>query len=177
MPRECLKIIESKSKVRQPRNKAVVAKMSYKLLPPRQVSLSSELKDKLIKGPAPQTHGVSKTDFEDYVTSQRCSDEKLQNQGQNLQSQMGQFTDMLSKFVTVLIQLLLPSGTLLDTMPSANNEAPKTSNLLLFNSISEIKDLSPCSSVVTPIPKASIPYPSRRNDERARKKQRQNERI
>ncbi|GKA32028.1 hypothetical protein Tco_0718395 [Tanacetum coccineum] len=28
MPRECLKIIESKSKVRQSRNKAVVAKMS-----------------------------------------------------------------------------------------------------------------------------------------------------
>ncbi|GJV40548.1 hypothetical protein Tco_1418988 [Tanacetum coccineum] len=122
MPRECLKIIESKSKVRQPRNKAVVAKMSYKLLPPRQVSLSSELKDKLIKGPAPQTHGVSKTDFEDYVTSQRCSDEKLQNQGQNLQSQMGQFTDMLSKFVTVLIQLLLPSGTLLVTLLQPKEE-------------------------------------------------------
>ncbi|GJV47140.1 hypothetical protein Tco_1437352 [Tanacetum coccineum] len=45
MPRECLKIIESKSKVRQPRNKAVVAKMSTSCSTPAVSSDVAELKD------------------------------------------------------------------------------------------------------------------------------------
>ncbi|GJR98230.1 reverse transcriptase domain-containing protein [Tanacetum coccineum] len=45
MPRECLKIIESKSKVRQSRNKAVVAKMSTSSSTPAISSDVAELKD------------------------------------------------------------------------------------------------------------------------------------
>ncbi|GJT19156.1 hypothetical protein Tco_0877862 [Tanacetum coccineum] len=45
MPRECLKIIESKSKVRQSRNKAVVAKMSTSSSTPAVSSDVAELKD------------------------------------------------------------------------------------------------------------------------------------
>ncbi|GJS77818.1 reverse transcriptase domain-containing protein [Tanacetum coccineum] len=45
MPRECLKIIESKSKVRQPRNKAVVAKMSTSSSTQAVSSDVAELKD------------------------------------------------------------------------------------------------------------------------------------
>ncbi|GJX68996.1 reverse transcriptase domain-containing protein [Tanacetum coccineum] len=52
------------------------------------------------QGPAPQTHGVSKTDFERYVTANDAVLRNMQNQGQNLQSQMANLTDMLSKFVT-----------------------------------------------------------------------------
>ncbi|GKG34347.1 hypothetical protein Tco_0437043, partial [Tanacetum coccineum] len=53
------------------------------------------------QGPAPQTHGVSKTDFERYVTTNDAVLRNMQNQGQNLQSQMANLTDMLSKFITV----------------------------------------------------------------------------
>ncbi|GJR04375.1 hypothetical protein Tco_0527359 [Tanacetum coccineum] len=45
MPQECLKIIESKSKVRQSRNKAVVAKMSTSSSTPAISSDVAELKD------------------------------------------------------------------------------------------------------------------------------------
>ncbi|GJX20877.1 reverse transcriptase domain-containing protein [Tanacetum coccineum] len=45
MPRECLKIIESKSKVRQSRNKVVVAKMSTSSSTPAISSDVAELKD------------------------------------------------------------------------------------------------------------------------------------
>ncbi|GJY46772.1 reverse transcriptase domain-containing protein [Tanacetum coccineum] len=61
MPRECLKIIESKSKVRQSRNKAVVAKVSTSSSTPAVSSDVTELKDmvrallldKKNQGPAP----------------------------------------------------------------------------------------------------------------------------
>nr|GFD08335.1 hypothetical protein [Tanacetum cinerariifolium] len=45
MPRECLKIIESKSKVRQSRTKAVVAKVSTSSSTPAISSDVAELKD------------------------------------------------------------------------------------------------------------------------------------
>ncbi|GJS20793.1 reverse transcriptase domain-containing protein [Tanacetum coccineum] len=199
MPRECLKIIESKSKVRQPRNKAVVAKMStssstqavssdvehsktatnsniyhdniqeyvsqaaaanfnqansgYR---PPMVSNQNQIRPPGFppiqnphannqnnfnrgnnfnqnrgnnfnqgqiyrppvnqpvahQGPAPQTHGVSKTDFERYVTANDAVLRNMQNQGQNLQSQMANLTDMLSKFVTANTASTSGSGTL-----------------------------------------------------------------
>ncbi|GKA46903.1 reverse transcriptase domain-containing protein [Tanacetum coccineum] len=49
MPRECLKIIESKSKVRQSRNKAVVAKMSTSSSTQAVSSDVAELKDMIIQ--------------------------------------------------------------------------------------------------------------------------------
>ncbi|GKB15023.1 hypothetical protein Tco_0848946, partial [Tanacetum coccineum] len=58
MPRECLRIIESKSKVRNSRNKAVVAKANDAVM------------------------------------------RNMQTQGQNMQNQLTNLTDMLSKFVT-----------------------------------------------------------------------------
>ncbi|GJW11176.1 reverse transcriptase domain-containing protein [Tanacetum coccineum] len=201
MPRECLKIIESKSKVRQSRNKAVVAKMSTSSSTPAVSSDVAELKDMVRalildrknqtpasapvkaveqscvtcggghsyqncpatnsniyhdniqeipwknsqnnfnqgnnfnqnrgnnfnqgqiyrppvnqpvahQGPAPQTHGVSKTDFERYVTANDAVLRNMQNQGQNLQSQMANLTDMLSKFVTANTASTSGSGTL-----------------------------------------------------------------
>ncbi|GJU21210.1 hypothetical protein Tco_1154552 [Tanacetum coccineum] len=63
-------------------------------------------------GPAPQTHGVSKTDFERYVTANDALLRNMQNQGQNLQSQMANLTDMLSKFVTANTASTSGSGTL-----------------------------------------------------------------
>ncbi|GJS58975.1 hypothetical protein Tco_0653759 [Tanacetum coccineum] len=135
------------------------------------------------QGLAPQTHGVSKTDFERYVTANDAVLRNMQNQGQNLQSQMANLTDMLSKFVTANTASTSGSGTLPGntvTNPKedlkghdapANNEAPKTSNLLLFKIQSVITNPEPnVAPVVTPVPKASIPFPSRRNDERRKEK-------
>ncbi|GJR25686.1 reverse transcriptase domain-containing protein [Tanacetum coccineum] len=64
------------------------------------------------QGPAPQTHGVSKTDFERYITANDAVLRNMQNQGQNLQSQMANLTDMLSKFVTANTASTSGSGTL-----------------------------------------------------------------
>nr|GEY61558.1 reverse transcriptase domain-containing protein [Tanacetum cinerariifolium] len=61
LPRECLKIIKSKSKVRQSRAKAVVAKVNQALV---------------YQAPILQTQRVSQTDFKSYV---KANDEILRN--------------------------------------------------------------------------------------------------
>ncbi|GKF47390.1 hypothetical protein Tco_0137192 [Tanacetum coccineum] len=129
------------------------------------------------QGHAPQTHGVSKTDFERYVTA---NDAVLRNmqyqdknlQGQNLQSQMANLTDMLSKFVTANTASLLPVLELfLDTMPSANNGSTEGVQPPVVQIQSRNLNPEPnVAPVVTPIPKASIPFPSRRNYERRKEK-------
>ncbi|GJU28868.1 reverse transcriptase domain-containing protein [Tanacetum coccineum] len=224
MPRECLKIIESKSKVRQSRNKAVVAKISTSSSTPAISSDVAELKDMVRpalildrktkpsslahQGPAPQTHGVSKTDFERYVTANDAVLRNMQNQGQNLQSQMANLTDMLSKFVTANTASTSGSGTLpgntvtnpkedlkgittrsgvtiqgpktvnhdtevtKDTMPPANNGSTED----VQPPVVQIQSRNPNPEPnVSPVPKASIPFPSRRNDER--RKEKANEQI
>ncbi|GJU18411.1 reverse transcriptase domain-containing protein [Tanacetum coccineum] len=156
MPRECLRIIESKSKVRNSRNKAVVAKVSSNSstpgISPDVAALTTEvselknlMKTMLIdkqKAQAPATvkaveqscvtcggtnfnqnrgsnfnqgqvyqpptiqtlvyqappqlmQGVSKTDFENYVKAKDAYT-NMQNQGQGLQNQMTNLTEMLS---------------------------------------------------------------------------------
>nr|GEZ76559.1 reverse transcriptase domain-containing protein [Tanacetum cinerariifolium] len=107
MPRECLKIIESKSKV----NQAPV-----------------------YQAPIPQTQRVSQLDFESYVkandavlrnmqsqgqsTQNQC--QNIQNQNQNLQNQMATLTDMMSK----LISANTASSSGLGTLPVAPVSAP-----------------------------------------------------
>ncbi|GJV59040.1 RNA-directed DNA polymerase, eukaryota [Tanacetum coccineum] len=131
----------------------------------------------------------------------------MQNQGQNLQSQMANLTDMLSKFVTANTASTSGSGTLpgntvtnpkedlkgittrsgvtiqgpkacnhdtevtKDTMPPANNGSTED----VQPPVVQIQTRNPnpepnVAPVVTPVPKASIPFPSRRNDERRKEK-------
>ncbi|GKA06705.1 reverse transcriptase domain-containing protein [Tanacetum coccineum] len=206
MPRECLKIIESKSKVRNSRNKAVVAKVSSNSstpgISPDVAALTTEvselknmMKTMLIdkqkaqapvpvkaveqscvtcggahsyrncpatdgnvyrdniqrnnqgnnfnqnrgtnfnqnrgnnfnqgqiyqpptsqtpvyQAPAPQMQGVSKTDFENYVKANDAILRNMQNQGQGLQNQMTNLTEMLSKFVNSNTASSSSSGSL-----------------------------------------------------------------
>nr|GFA41934.1 hypothetical protein [Tanacetum cinerariifolium] len=179
MPQECLKIIESKSKVRQLRAKAVVSKVSTSSSTPAVSSEVTELKDlvrvlllekknqssapahsstpapvkaietncvlavalthtKIVllpaktfiettsksgnfnqgqihrpqvnqplayqapayQAPIPQTQSVSIIDFESYIKANDAFLRNMQNQGQNLQIQMANLMDMLSKFVS-----------------------------------------------------------------------------
>ncbi|GKA13035.1 hypothetical protein Tco_0692581 [Tanacetum coccineum] len=181
MPRECLKIIESKSKVRQSRNKAVVAKMSTSSSTPAISSDVAELKDMVRalildrKNQTPASAPVKAVEqscvtcggghfyqncpttnsniyhdnIQEYVSQAAAANfnqansgyrppmvsnqirppgfppiqnphantndavlRNMQNQGQNLQSQMANLTDMLSKFVTANTASTSGSGTL-----------------------------------------------------------------
>ncbi|GKC86634.1 hypothetical protein Tco_1147283, partial [Tanacetum coccineum] len=51
------------------------------------------------QAPAPQTQGVTKNDFESYVKASDAVMRSIQDQNQNLQNQMTNLMDMLSKFV------------------------------------------------------------------------------
>ncbi|GJS10923.1 hypothetical protein Tco_0367719 [Tanacetum coccineum] len=198
MPRECLKIIEGKSKVRNSQNKAVVAKVSSNSSTPgispdvaalttKVSELKNMMKTMLIdkqkaqapvpvkaveqscvtcggahsyrncpatdgnvyrdniqeyvsqaaaanfnqgntnsrpcsqppvyqaqpyQAPAPQMQGVSKTNFENYVKANDAILRNMQNQGQCLQNQMTNLTEMLSKFVNSNTASTSSSGSL-----------------------------------------------------------------
>ncbi|GJU49146.1 hypothetical protein Tco_1218701 [Tanacetum coccineum] len=62
--------------------------------------------------PTQQMQGVSKTDFENYVKANDAVLRNMQNQGQGLQNQMTNLTEMLSKFITSNTASSSNSGTL-----------------------------------------------------------------
>ncbi|GKB88875.1 hypothetical protein Tco_0961147, partial [Tanacetum coccineum] len=64
------------------------------------------------QAPAPQMQGVSKTDFENYVKANDAVLRNMQNQGQGLQNQMTNLTEMLSKFINSNTASSSSSGTL-----------------------------------------------------------------
>ncbi|GJY19160.1 hypothetical protein Tco_0390651 [Tanacetum coccineum] len=64
------------------------------------------------QAPAQQVQGVSKTDFENYVKANDAVLRNMQNQGQGLQNQIANLTDMLSKFVNANTASSLGTGTL-----------------------------------------------------------------
>ncbi|GJV47356.1 hypothetical protein Tco_1437568 [Tanacetum coccineum] len=61
---------------------------------------------------APQTQGITKTDFESYVKANDAVMRNMQDQNQNLQNQMTNLTDMLSKFINSNTASTSGSGTL-----------------------------------------------------------------
>nr|GEX52098.1 reverse transcriptase domain-containing protein [Tanacetum cinerariifolium] len=73
------------------------------------------------QAPIPQTQSVSKTDFESYVKANDAVLRNMQNQGQSLQIQMANLTDMLSKFVSS--NTVSSSGS--RTLPSNTITNPK----------------------------------------------------
>ncbi|GKA77920.1 reverse transcriptase domain-containing protein [Tanacetum coccineum] len=164
------------------------------------------------QAPAPQTQGVSKTDFESYV---KANDAVMQN----MQSQMSNITDLLTKIANSNAASTLGSGSLpsntvanpkselkaittrsgasydgpqvppltsslpkvvenepevtKDTVPPTNNESTKDVQPLVVQVQPHIPNSKPVVAPVSaPMPnlKPSIPYPSRRNDERRREK-------
>ncbi|GJY88465.1 reverse transcriptase domain-containing protein [Tanacetum coccineum] len=62
------------------------------------------------QAPTQQMQGVSKTDFENYVKANDAVLQNMQNQGQGLQNQMTNLTEMLSKFITSNTALSSNSG-------------------------------------------------------------------
>nr|GEZ26226.1 reverse transcriptase domain-containing protein [Tanacetum cinerariifolium] len=155
MPRECLKIIENKSKdmvralLLDKKNQSSAPASSSTPVPIKAVIRPPAYQALAYQAPIPQTQGVSKTNFENYVKANDAVMRNMQTQGQNLQIQMANLTDMLSKFA------------------SSNTASSSGSGTLLNNTVTNPKeDLK----VSAPMPnlKPSIPYPSRRDNERRR---------
>nr|GFB03135.1 reverse transcriptase domain-containing protein [Tanacetum cinerariifolium] len=135
MPSDCLKIIESKSKVRQSRAKAVVAKVNSSSSTPAISSDVDELKD-MVRAllldkknqsstpatsltPAPVkavesncvTCGVLRNiQSQGQSTQNQC--QNIQNQYQTVQNQLANMTDMTSKFMSSNMASSSGSGTL-----------------------------------------------------------------
>nr|GEV04966.1 reverse transcriptase domain-containing protein [Tanacetum cinerariifolium] len=113
MPRECLKIIESKSKVHQSRAKAVVAKVSMSSSAPAISSEVAELKDivrALLLDKKNKSSAPAQSSTPAPVKANQC--QNIQNQYQNLQIQMANLTDMMSKIVSSSTASSSGSGTL-----------------------------------------------------------------
>nr|GEV31141.1 reverse transcriptase domain-containing protein [Tanacetum cinerariifolium] len=148
------------------------------------------------QAPVPQTQGVSKEDFLAYVKANDMVMRNMQTQGQNMQNQLTNLTDLITKFMNSNSASTLSSGTLpsntianprsdlkeittrsdvsydgpqIPPPPSflpkvVENELKATKDTLNPTNNGNAKDVQP--SALKPNPKTSIPYPSRRNDER-----------
>ncbi|GJT82672.1 reverse transcriptase domain-containing protein [Tanacetum coccineum] len=77
-----------------------------------QVYQSPPIQPPVYQAPPQQIQGVSKTDFENYVKANDVVLRNMQNQGQGLQNQMRNLTEMLSKFITSNTASSSNSGTL-----------------------------------------------------------------
>ncbi|GKA55981.1 reverse transcriptase domain-containing protein [Tanacetum coccineum] len=139
------------------------------------------------QAPTPQTQGVSKTDFENYVKTNDAVLRNMQNHGQGLQNQMTNLTEMLSKFVNSNTASSsssgsLPSNTVTNpkedlkgittrsgvayqgpTIPTTSSSPPKVVER-------ETEPVVAPVSALMPNPRPSIPYPSRLNDQKRREK-------
>nr|GEW45579.1 reverse transcriptase domain-containing protein [Tanacetum cinerariifolium] len=259
MPRECLAIIEGKSKVRCSLNKPVVAKVSTNAstfgVSPDVAELKDMVKALLLdkksqnqspapvkavkescvtcggahsylncpvtdgnnyrdniqefvsqasaapayQALAPQTQSVSKEDFLAYVKANDAVMKNMQTQGQNMQNQLTNLTDLIMKFVNSNTASTSSSGTLpsntianpksvlkaittrsevtKDIVNPTNNENTEDVQPQAVQSESPVLISKPITSPISelaiapvsaskPNPKASILYPSRRNDER-----------
>ncbi|GJR85682.1 reverse transcriptase domain-containing protein [Tanacetum coccineum] len=167
------------------------------------------------QAPAPQIQGVSKEDFQAYVKANDAVMRNMQTQGQNMQNQLTNLTDMLSKFLTsntASTSGTLPSNTVTnpkedlkgittrsgvaykgptihttsspkvverepevtkDTMPPTNNGSTEDIQPPVVPIVHHESIFEPVNAPVSaskPNQKASIPFPSRRNDERRREK-------
>nr|GEV85382.1 reverse transcriptase domain-containing protein [Tanacetum cinerariifolium] len=111
MPRECLKIIESKSKVRQSRAKAVVAKVIMSSSTPAVSSDVAELKD-MVRALLLDKKNQSSALAPSPTPTPFKAGQNVQNQCQSLQIEMANLTGMLSKFVSSNSASSSGSGTL-----------------------------------------------------------------
>nr|GFA84672.1 reverse transcriptase domain-containing protein [Tanacetum cinerariifolium] len=118
-----------------------------------------------------------KTDFESYVKANDAVLRNMQNQGQNLQIQMANLTDMLSKFVSSNTASSSGSGTLPRTevtkdqvqTPSSQSTTPVQPSVVQSETQTLVSEpvVAPVSASM-PNLKPLIPYPTRRDNERHR---------
>nr|GEX57506.1 retrovirus-related Pol polyprotein from transposon 17.6 [Tanacetum cinerariifolium] len=203
MPRDCLSIIESKSKVHYSCDKPVVAKVSTNASTSGVLPDVAELKDMM---------KALLLDKKAYVKANDVVIKNMQTQGQNMQNQLTNLTDLIMKFVNSNTAFTSSSGTLPSNTianpksdlkaittrigvsydgpqippPVVENEPEVTKDTVNPTNNRNTEDVQPqalqskslvsTEPAITPVsasmsnPKASIPYPSMRNDERNREK-------
>nr|GEW51822.1 reverse transcriptase domain-containing protein [Tanacetum cinerariifolium] len=148
----------------------------------------------------PQTQGVLKEDFSAYVKTNDAMMRNMQTQGQNMQNQLTNLTDLITKFVNSNSASTLSSGTLPSNTianPRSDLKAISTRSSVSYDgpqippppfSLPKVVEDEPEATKDTPVTspisepviaavsaskpnlKSSIPYPSRRNDERNHEK-------
>nr|GEU30694.1 reverse transcriptase domain-containing protein [Tanacetum cinerariifolium] len=145
------------------------------------------------QAPAPQTQGVLKEDFSAYVKANNTVMRNMQTQGQNIQNQLTNLTDLLTKFVNCNNASTSSSGTLpsntianprkvtKDMVTPPNNGKTKDVQPLVVQTKSLILTSKPVNSLIIepvaspasaprPNQRTSIPYPPRMNDQKLRNK-------
>ncbi|GJR18392.1 hypothetical protein Tco_0966919 [Tanacetum coccineum] len=116
------------------------------------------------QAPVPQTHSVTKNDFDNYVKANdaimRNMQNNLQNQGQSMQietnklnNQMANLTDMLAKFVTANTASTSGSGTLPGN--TVTNPREDLKGITTRSGVAYQGPQIPTSSVVKPIPEVT----------------------
>nr|GEY48476.1 hypothetical protein [Tanacetum cinerariifolium] len=138
----------------------------------------------------PQTQGVSKEDFSAYVKANDAVMRNMQTQGQNMQNQLTNLTDLMTKFVNANTASTSNSGTLPSNIIANLRSDLKAITTRSVNPTTNgnTEDVQPqavhpkpvtsliSEPIITPVsasrpnPQASILYPSRRNDERNRER-------
>ncbi|GKA44932.1 reverse transcriptase domain-containing protein [Tanacetum coccineum] len=142
------------------------------------------------QAPAPQAPGMSKADFDSYVKANDAVMRNVQNQGQNLQAQLNNLATSNQRLEN-LKGITTRSGVAYQgpTIPTPSSSTPKvvnretevTKDKVLPTNNGGAEDIHPpvvqisepvVAPVSAPMPnqKISIPFPSRRNDERRREK-------
>nr|GEX21492.1 putative reverse transcriptase domain-containing protein [Tanacetum cinerariifolium] len=163
MPRECLGIIESKSKVRYSHNKPVVAKNRGNNFHQGPVYQPPVFQPPAYQAPvyqasAPQTQCVLKEDFSAYVKANDGYD------GPQISPLPSSLPLVVENEPEATKDTVNPTnnGNTEDVQPQAVHPKPVTS-LISEPAITPV-------SALRPNPQESIPYPSRRNDERNRER-------
>ncbi|GJZ20512.1 reverse transcriptase domain-containing protein [Tanacetum coccineum] len=98
--------------------------------------------------PIPQTQGVSKEDFQNYIKANDAVMRNMQNQTQNMQNQMTNLTDLLTKFMNTNTASTSGSGSL----PSNTVANPKSD----LKAITTRSGISYNGTQVLPLP-SSLP--------------------
>nr|GEW39607.1 reverse transcriptase domain-containing protein [Tanacetum cinerariifolium] len=180
IPRECLAIIESKSKVRYSRNKPVVAKVSTNTstfgISPDVAELKDMVKALLLDEES-QSPAPVKAVEENYVTCGGAHSYR------NCPATDGNvYRDNIQEIISQAFAVVEnePEATK-DTMNPTNNGSTEDVQPQVVQSKFPILTSNPVTSLISepviapvrtskPNPKTSIPYPSRRNDERNHEK-------
>nr|GEU51447.1 reverse transcriptase domain-containing protein [Tanacetum cinerariifolium] len=135
------------------------------------------------QAPAPQTEGVLKDDFSAYVKANDAVMRNMQTQGQNMQNQFTNLTDLLTKpqilpppsFLPTVVENELEATK--DTVHPTNNGSTEDIQPLVVQSKSPILTSEPVNSPISkpvislvsaprPNQRPSIPYPSRMQDQK-----------
>nr|GEU78586.1 hypothetical protein [Tanacetum cinerariifolium] len=185
MPRECLAIIKSKSKVCYSRNKPVVAKVSMNTftfgISPDVAELKDMVKalllDKKSQNQAPATVKAVK---ESCITCggsysyQNCLATNGNVSRDNIKEFISQaYTVNYNQGNTSYRPPMIASTSSAGTLPSNTIANPRSDLKVITTRSVNSPIIEPVASLVSasnPNPKSSIPYPSRRNDERNREK-------